>query len=220
MRAYKPLILCGCLSLLFQAHAVDIQELVEDTQQVNQSNDAVSMVWWIPTEFWIENFKQDPTITEQQGEAFVATLVDYTVFAVVNAKAGTFGGLTPKTKMEIEENSQLKVNGVTLPLLSEGEISSDAANFFVMMKPLMGQMLGQFGQGMEFLVYSDKNARGERILDPSKSGEFVYSLFGDEFSWRLPLGSMLPPRFDRETGEKFPGNYKYNPYTGDELITK
>ena len=37
------------------------------------------------------------------------------------------------------------------------------------------------------------------------------------FIWWIPLGSLLPPKYDSETGEKFPGNYNYNPFTGIRL---
>ena len=40
------------------------------------------------------------------------------------------------------------------------------------------------------------------------------------YRWRLPLGSLLPPRYDAKTGEKFSGNYLYSPFTGKELTTK
>ena len=32
--------------------------------------------------------------------------------------------------------------------------------------------------------------------------------------------SLLPPKFDQDTGEKFPGNYLFNPYTGRKLATQ
>ena len=39
------------------------------------------------------------------------------------------------------------------------------------------------------------------------------------FRYRLPLGSVLPPRFDPNTEETFPGNYNYSPFTGAKLTT-
>ena len=35
--------------------------------------------------------------------------------------------------------------------------------------------------------------------------------------YRLPLGSLFPPAVDPKTGESFPGNYHFNPFTGDKL---
>ena len=34
---------------------------------------------------------------------------------------------------------------------------------------------------------------------------------------KFPLGSLLKPRIDPVSGESFPGNYGYNPYTGVKL---
>jgi hypothetical protein len=30
----------------------------------------------------------------------------------------------------------------------------------------------------------------------------------------------MPTRIDKKTGEEFPGNYLFNPYTGDKLGTR
>jgi hypothetical protein len=37
------------------------------------------------------------------------------------------------------------------------------------------------------------------------------------FRYRLPLGSFLDPAVDVKTGETFPGNYHFNPFTGSPL---
>ena len=39
-----------------------------------------------------------------------------------------------------------------------------------------------------------------------------------KYDYRLPLGSVLAPRYDPDTGEQFPGNYFFNPYTGTKLV--
>jgi hypothetical protein len=31
------------------------------------------------------------------------------------------------------------------------------------------------------------------------------------------LASLLPKKIDRKTKEEFPGNFDYNPYSGDKL---
>lgn len=182
---------------------------------MKQEGTTLNMVWWIPSAFWEETLKEQ--MTGPQRKEFLSVLEEYSVFAVVNADTGVFGGMTPKPRAEIEANTELRVGGSVLPVLQMDQLGADAKNFFTMMKPMMSQMLGQMGEGMEFLVYPNKRD-GELIIDPLKEGSFTYKSFDDVFHWRLPLGSLLPPRYDAASGEAFPGNYVFNPYTGAKLI--
>jgi hypothetical protein len=58
------------------------------------------------------------------------------------------------------------------------------------------------------------------VIDAMQAGTMQVKLFDQSFKWRTPLGSLLPLRVDAKTGEEFPGNYGFNPYTGEKLTTK
>jgi hypothetical protein len=73
---------------------------------------------------------------------------------------------------------------------------------------------------MEFVVYPAKAADGTPTVDAAQAGTLKIKLYDQAFSWRLPLGSLLPAQFDKKTGEEFPGNYQFNPFTGDKLGTR
>jgi hypothetical protein len=45
-------------------------------------------------------------------------------------------------------------------------------------------------------------------------------LYDQTYRWRTPLGSLLPVKVDAKTGEEFPGNYSFNPYTGEKLSVR
>lgn len=197
----------------------DLQKLLHDTQKITQEGTTTNMVWWIPSEFWEESLRQNPQLTEEQKKEFIAALHDYTAFVIVNMKAGVFGGMTFKSREEILKNISLTVGDEEIKQIAIEDLSADARSFYTMMKPMMSQMLGQFGEGMEFIIYPNKRD-GKLILDAESEGRFSYTSFGDKYDWRLPLGSVIPPKIDPETGEEFPGNYQYNPYTGNKLSKK
>ena len=201
------------------SRAADIQKLIQDTQKMTQVGSTTNMVWWIPTEFWQETLRQNPQLTEEQKKEFVAALEDYSAFVIVNMNVGIMGGMTFKEREEILKNVSLQVEGVEVTPIPTEDLSPDARAFYTMMKPMMGQMLGQFGQGMEFIIYPNKK-NGELIIDPLKEGSLTYTSFEEQHDWRLPLGSLLPAVWDPETEEVFPGNYKYNPFTGSKLSKK
>ena len=201
------------------SHAADMQKLVQDIQKMTQEGATTNLVWWMPSEFWVESLRQSPHLTDEQKKDFVAALDDYSAFAVANIQVGFMGGLTSKSREEILKNVSLHVGSIEIDPIPFEELTPDARSFYEMMKPMMGQMMGQFGQGMEFIIYPNKKD-GELIINPLKEGSFTYTSFGQENVWRLPLGSLLSAVWDPKTEEVFPGNYKFNPFTGSKLSTK
>jgi hypothetical protein len=196
--------------------AASIKELLNETQRTFGDTD-YTLVWWAPSEYWAMSLDQTHQLTEQQKEAAVEVFDDYSVFIIVKATVGPFCGITFADRDEIQAGMSLKVNDKTIPLLSHDELSPDAQNFFSIMGPTMKNDVGQFGEGMEFFVYPNTKD-GKKIIDPLKEGTVEYSVFGRTEEWWLPLESLLPPMYDAKTGEQFPGNYIFNPFTGEKLV--
>jgi hypothetical protein len=97
------------------------------------------------------------------------------------------------------------------------KLDPDLKNFLQMMGPVLTNMLGQFGTNMHFIVFKTGSAQGTNAVDAERDGKFVLSVGDRTMTFHLPLASLLPPRFDAHTGEQFPGNYQFNPFTGDKL---
>ena len=216
------LTLVAVAGMISAIHAQDIDsiKLTQETQQLRQDQNQIDMVWWIPNEFWEASFKANPVITPEQQEEFIKVVDQYSIFCVMEGTIGAFGGITGTPKEELQAKVSLKVSGTKLSLLDDSELSPDAQNFLQMMKPMLAGMLGQMGQSMEFIVFKGNNKDGAKHLNPKSKGSFTLILGEKEFKWRLPLASLLPPKFDPDTSDEFPGNYIYNPFTGKKLITK
>jgi len=196
--------------------AADLQEIVHETQRIRQEGGIFDLVWWIPTEYWTVVLEKSPQLTEEQRKAFLKVLDPYVILAVGHMKTGIMGGMTASPREEILKNLQLRVNNRVLPPLSMEELSPDASNFVLMMKPMLAKILGAIGKGLEFVVFPNVE-KGHKIVDPLRPGTMECVFYGTAYHWRLPLGSLLPPMRDRESGETFPGNYIYNPFTGKKL---
>lgn len=202
------------------AQEIDTIKLTQETQQLRQDKSQMDMIWWIPNEFWEASFKANPVITPEQEKEFIKVVDQYAIFCVMEGTIGAFGGITGTPKDELQAKVSLKVSGTKLSPLDDSELSPDAQNFLQMMKPMFAGMLGQMGQSMEFIVFKGENEDGAKHLNPKSKGSFTLNLGEKEFKWRLPLASLLPPKFDLDTNEEFAGNYIYNPFTGKKLITK
>jgi hypothetical protein len=201
------------------AHAADIQELVRDTQRTSSAGGQVSMVWWIPVQFWEESLNANPSVPPEARAQVLGALADYTVIGVLRAGAG-LGGLTNVIpKEELVKNLRVELDGKVVEPLAPEKVSSTAQLLLLQMKPALGAIIGQVGQSLEFVVFPAKE-NGKALIDPTQPGNLLVTFYGESYKWRLPLASLLPRRKDPKTGEDFPGNYNFNPYTGGKLATK
>lgn len=202
--------------LSLSARSADIQKVIQDTQRIAQEPSRLTLVWWIPTEFWNVVRQNYPKVTDEAHAQLTKAMDDYLVFVVVCADVGPLGGMLPKDRAAIEANTTLSVGGKVIAPLTKDTMSADVLNFVTIMKPMMANMLGQFGQGMEFLVYPNSPKGGEKI-SAVKPGSFSYTAFGHRYDWKLPIGSLLPPKMNEKTKQVFPGDYLFDPYTGEKL---
>jgi len=100
---------------LAQESKVDLTALTQETQKISQKADEMTLIWWIPEEFWQISFAQDPTATEAQSEEFIKILHPYTLIAVVDGKVGSFGGVTYRSEADIRPILTLEIaRGLTI----------------------------------------------------------------------------------------------------------
>lgn len=216
--AFWTTILLFLISIPAYSKDVNLQNFINETQKMTQGPRSFLLIWWIPTEYWQEAFKNEPNMHQSQKDAFFAAVNDYTVFSVIDASITELGSIVPVSREEIVNRISLSVGQeVKILPLPEDALTSDAKNIFTFMKPMMTNMLGQFGKGMEFICFKGTDTAGKRLLNPAEEKSFAVNYAGQSFGWRLPLGCLLPEKHDAITGEKFPGNYIYNPYTGNKL---
>jgi len=207
-----------CRAAQSQGTKIDINELIHETQKMSQKVDEMALIWWIPEEHWQASFAQDPTMTKSQAEQFLKALRPYVLVAVIDGKMGPFAGVTYKSEADIRASLQLKDSqGTFYRPLSQDKIDADARNFLSIMKPILANMLGPLGQNMHFFVFPAKNSKGQKIADAKKQGFFSVKLGQNEFRWRLPLGSLLPPKMCTKCAEKCSGAWNFCPWCGSKL---
>ncbi len=203
----------------------DTQSLIRETQKISRKRvdggfQDMTLVWWVPVQFWERSLQENPATTKQTLDKFRSTLEPYTMLIVMSGKIGPFGGMTFTSEDAVRASVTLRdAQNVSYSPLPDAAISADAKNLLSMMKPLVVNMLGPMGQNLNWLVFKSKTNDGRPLADPMTEGSLVVVVAGDEFRYRLPLGSLLPAKYDPATHDEFPGNYVYSPFTGSKLVT-
>jgi len=193
-----------------QEYMVDIEALCDETMKISQDPEKMTMAWWFPEEYWGAIFAQD--------EESMKVLRPYTIILIADGNMGAFGGITYESKATIQTSIKVKDSeGIRYLPISEDLIDADTKNILSMMEPIFANILGPMGQNMHFFVFPSMNKKDQKIVEAKKEGTFSVELGESEFIWKLPLGSLLPPKTCQTCGEKLSGAYKFCPWDGTKL---
>lgn len=205
-------------AVLHGQQSISLQALIQETQKVSEAPNELTIVWWLTEQFWHVSMSQDPSVPLTQIEEFLSIIRPYTIVGVVDGKIGPFGGITFSRESDVRNSVFLTdIRGRRHAPVREAEINADTRVLLHVLKPMLTGMVGPMGENMHFIVFRAETADGHPVADPTSQGVLSMSVMGSEFSFRLPLGSLLPQRYDPSTQERFPGNYNFNPYTGQRL---
>lgn len=207
-----------CASRAAQRPQEQLNAIVRDTQKQGTRSGRLTLVWWIPPEFWRVAFAASASVPMDKAEELISSIRDVNVFAVFDAKVGVFGSGDFTSALDLQKNTTLiDQQAKPIPPIPEAKQTDATKNMIAMLKPLMANMLGEFGKNITFLVFEGKTKDGRRWLDPLKPGSFTVKLNAEEFRWRLPLGSLLPDKKCPKCSETFPGNYAFCPFDAAPL---
>jgi len=198
----------------------DMPAFIKETQQSVNEPGYLSLVWWIPTQFWELSAERSGTSEENAKERF-ASLRKYTIVAVVVGKVG-IGNINYISQPEVRDATTLRDSDGTVyqPLQ---KLSGDAEGLLAMMKPVFGNIMGPMGQNMQFLFFSATNRMAKPIADPLSPGSFSVTLSkivggrDTVFEWRLPLTTLSPPKYCPIGKERVQASWKYCPWHGVSL---
>jgi len=209
--------------LVAQPHgqeAVALPALEQETQRTSQSPNRITSVWWMPEQLWQARLLENPALGQQQGEFVLTLFRQYTMIAVLDGQIGPVGALTFKDREAVLASTTIKdARGTSYAPLAESAVDADTKVLLQMLKPLLASM-GPMGENLQFVLFPAKSADGRPIAEAVSEGFFSVIVAGTELKYKLPLASVLSPKFDSKSGERFPGNYSYNPFTGSRLVAE
>lgn len=205
------------LSLLIFATLTRADALVDMTRELTVSKMTLSEEMhaiWVPPEFILISI---PDVDSLQRAEFITSHNGYAIFFVGRSRMTKTGEMLSLSRAEISPTTRLHFDdGSSAQPIDEVAIPSAIANYLTMQMPLINRGGAQSARYVA-LVFRDTGADGLSRLRPTGSGTVRLSVGGEMFSWKLPIVSMLAPAIDPLTGESFPANYLYNPFTGQRL---
>lgn len=205
---------------------IRVDELMSDTQKTGGGVNGSEMVWWLPPQLWA--YVLDRQNADAKGAAkktsdevsrhFQDLFTRHTVIAAL--RIGNLDGEQVSFTSETDLRSKLQLidmhGGSHRPIAAD-QVDRELKELLATMRPMLTSMIGPAGENMQFYVFPGQDKAGRPVADPLGDGKMRVRLDGSEFSFRLPLGGLLPARRDPANGEIFPGGYRYNPYTGAQL---
>lgn len=198
---------------------LDIAAIAKEVEILKTEGRSMTMVMWMPEEYWRAAIQSSGGLSAKGTEEFLAAMRPYTMVAVLAADVGAVGAFTYSAPEELRKSVRLEDStGASYSPIDPQTLNASMKNLLQAIRPMLTNAMGPMGANMELLLFPATNKAGQRIADATKDGFFIVTLNGVAFRYHLPLGSILPPVVDAHSGEVFPGNYHFNPYSGDKLI--
>jgi hypothetical protein len=202
-------------------HHADEPDPVRETQQTITVKDKLSLVWWIPFEYWGIAAEKAGQSAEKTSQTFIA-LKDYTVVTVAAGTIGTLGSLTFVPPEDLKKYVVLR-DADGNEYLPVKDVSQDAYLVAGVIKPILANALGKLGENLQVLFFPGTGKDGKAIASPTQKGRFsvvVKELAGAPetvFEWRLPLTAYTPPKFCPVGKERVHADWDYCPWHGVAL---
>jgi hypothetical protein len=196
-----------------------LTELVRDTQKQSDTPEKLTLVWWVPEEFWSASFEQRGGVSQEQQDAFLQLVRPYLVVGVVDGKIGPVGGAefsdveSVRAKLTVVDRK----GGAYRPL-PEAELPADVKNLASILQSVFANMAGALGEGMHFYFFPAAASDGTRVAEAAREGSFSVNVGEEIYKWHLPLGSLLALKSCPVDGEKLSGAWSYCPWHGKALV--
>jgi hypothetical protein len=200
-----------------------ITTLVEQTQLKSTQDGKITMMWWIPYQYWKISGKNSPSFQRELLNEWSQKFKDYLVIAVLDAKVSKYTGtFTFMDKEQIADSIYVRLDdGKKIFPLKEDKIDEDIRDLLNRLPSTLGNSMGELGRNLHFFVFNNRDKNNNLIVDVDKKMKLESGWTHiNNFTLRLPLDLAVPPKFCPVDREKLSGKFDYCPYHGAQLVKK
>lgn len=218
------IIICCAVSFASSAQKsldqVDFSSLVKEIYQARSTGRQTYGVFWIPTVYWDLVLKKFPEVPSSSIETIKADVKDYIIVSVFDAELKTNNYESPwqmRSEYDLRKSINIEFDGKKYLPIEQKDLPPTLSTLKSIMEPLFANMLGDFGNGMNFFFFEVQDKKGNNLIDPYNKQSFKLS-FGDKYiEYNLPLPSLGNDKICKEDNTIFPSNYNYCPFHGSLL---
>lgn len=198
-----------------QAQAVNGDDLARDLMRLHSSADTRDFGYWLPAAAF---GALNPAATPADNAEVVSKLKGYELFLFARQHtdaqgAGTAFDYGPNP----QDHVRLKLaDGRVLQAEREADLPPTVVVLATAVKSTFANR-GEIGRAMRFAAFKIPASEEEPRIDSAKASTVTLLLDGIPLVWHLPLAGAGPSAIDPDSGERFPGGYSFNPYTGAPL---
>lgn len=200
-----------------------ISDFVKEIQQSKDYDGQYCIAFWFPWQYWetalLQGLKGQPM--PQQYKDMISTMKQYNIIGAIDVKITPMGMVYGDEEIVRDSAVMIVNDSVRLKPLDPKEYPEQIRELINLLSPIMKQLLGQMGQNQTWLVFPNRDSKGNAYADAKIDSRFeVHWRQNFPFKWRLPLDVLTPPKYCPVDGEKLSGKYKFCPYHGKELKNK
>jgi len=200
-----------------QQMETNINDFVLDCTRSSGNGANRQMAIWFPAEFWRIANAHNKDIPPATLQSIVNEMKEYMMFCVVDY---TINGTEVQFTGEEEIRKSVRLIDTSKTIytpLNEEDLSPMARELINNFKPMMAQLVGQFGEGMQVILFKAKKINGKLAIDLSKKNSFILEISEHRLKWSMPFGSLLPPKYCPIDKEIMKGNWDFCPEHGVKL---
>lgn len=204
---------------------VSLNEIINETQaQPNNGDDNhISLVWWVPYEYWATVFHRDATISKKIRDDMLESLNGYSLIAIVQADISAFGAFDFYSKDEVMKNLKVELtkSNKVKQLNPSMNISSDLELILSQVTPILKNAMGNMGANFHFFVFDNSKMGKSKLFDVYSNSIIQVDLMSRknqllEVQFHTPLDSMHIPR-KCPNGQNAHISWSYCPWSGKKL---
>ena len=202
------------------SRSIPVPSIDDETTQTHQDDNHIAMAMWLSTEMFRDSVSA--TMAPADVKVMMDGLKGYAIYGLLDTNIdGATAAVVAADRAKLRASAQLKL-GDRAPrsIVRESELPAAVLQAVHVMKPIMAGALGKVGDAMEFVVFKDADEHGNSLADPRAHLVATLTFDKETFVWRMPLVSLQPPKVDPATGDTFPGDFDFNPFTGHKLDMK
>jgi hypothetical protein len=197
------------------------ESIMKECTKIGQTERGLTNVTWYAPEVMVSGLAQQEMLTPKGVAEVKEAFRPYLLITV--SQVGLKSGVELEYASAEEIRKIVRVRdryGVVYEPIPPGEGGPFAEVYSAMWEKALKPQYGPAGEGTHLFIFNAYDDEGRMIADALEQGYFTV-LVGDlEFTWELPLRSLLPPKPCPACGRELSGAFNYCPYDGTELGTQ